>query len=248
MAKSPKVVLITGAARRVGATIAQTLHEAGCHIVLHYRHSEREAKSLSLKFNKKRKHSAITLKADLSDLSHVENLVKQAAKEWGYLDVLINNASQFYKTPKGQVTEKGWDNLINTNLKTPFFLCQAAMPFLKKRKGSIVNICDIHGDRPMRDYSAYCISKAGLLMATKILAKEYAPSIRVNAVSPGEVMLPEGENMLTKEQKGKILNRVVLGRCGTPKDIANTVLYLVTLADYVTGTILTVDGGRSLTS
>jgi len=246
MANFPKVVLITGAARRVGAEIAAILHEAGCNIVLHYHRSAAEAKQLCAFFNEKREHSAITLRADLSDIPRLNHLVEQAAQEWGHLDVLINNASRFYKTAVGQVTESSWDDLLNTNLKAPFFLCQAAVKYLQERKGCIVNLGDVHGERPMRDYGVYCISKAGLLMLTQTLAKEWGPSIRVNAVSPGAVMLPEGENVLTPEQEEKILSRTALRRHGSSQDVAKAVLYLVANADYVTGTVLTVDGGRSL--
>jgi pteridine reductase len=247
MTKSSKVVLITGAARRLGAEIAHILHEVGFNVVLHYHRSQEEAERLCALFNEKRPHSAITLQADLSDTKQLNHLVKQAAEEWGHLDVLINNASRFYKTPIDQVTEEIWNDLFNSNLKAPFFLCQAAQKYLQERKGCIINLADVHGERPMRDYGVYCISKAGLIMLTKTLAKELGPTIRVNAVSPGTVMLPEGENTLTKIQKEKILNRVSLRRHGTPKDIAKAVLYLVVDADYVTGTVLTVDGGRSLT-
>lgn len=247
MTTSPKVVLITGAARRLGAEIAHVLHEAGCNVVLHYHHSMEEAKRLCELLNEKRAHSAMTLQADLSDTQNLETLVKLAVEEWGHLDVLINNASRFYKTSINHVTENIWDDLLNSNLKAPFFLCQAAVKYLKERKGCIVNLGDVHGERPMRDYGVYCISKAGLLMLTKTLAKELGPDIRVNAVSPGTVMLPEGKNTLTKEENEKILHRVALRRHGTAADVAKAVFYLVNQADYVTGTVITVDGGRSLT-
>ncbi len=247
MTQSPKVALITGAARRLGAEIAQTLHAVGFNVVLHYHHSETEAQHLCDLLNKKRNHSAIILQTDLSQINQLENLVTLAAEEWGYLDVLINNASRFYKTSASQTTEDKWDDLLNSNLKAPYFLSQAAEKYLKKREGCIVNLGDVHGERPMRDYGVYCISKAGLLMMTKTLAKEWGPAIRVNAVSPGTVMLPEGENTLTEQQKETILSRLALKRHGTPSDIAKAVLYLARDADYVTGTVITVDGGRSLT-
>lgn len=246
MTKSSKVALITGAARRLGAEIAHTLHEAGFNVVLHYHRSFEEAKRLCTVFNENRPGSAVILQADLADTRHLADLVKNAAQQWGHLDVLINNASRFYKTSIDTVTEENWDDLLNSNLKAPFFLSQAAMSYLHARKGCIVNLADVHGERPMRDYGVYCVSKAGLLMLTKMLAKELGPSIRVNAVSPGTVMLPEGLNTLKKDEKEKILSRVALRRHGTPKDVAKAVLYLVAQADYVTGTVLTVDGGRSL--
>lgn len=245
MTKSSKVVLITGAARRLGAEIAHTLHEVGFNVALHHHRSEEEAERLCALFNEKRKHSAITLQADLANTKQLNFLVKRAVEEWGHLDALINNASRFYKTAMDDVNENTWDDLFNTNLKVPFFLCQAAQKYLQERKGCIVNLGDVHAERPMRGYGVYCISKAGLLMLTKTLAKEWSPHIRVNIVSPGSVMLPEGENALTNAEKEKILDRVSLKRHGTPQDIAKAVLYLVD-ADYVTGTVLTVDGGRSL--
>ncbi|HSW68802.1 MAG TPA: pteridine reductase [Gammaproteobacteria bacterium] len=246
MSISPKVFLITGAARRVGAEIAETLHKNGFNVVLHYHHSKEEARHLCAALNDRRKNSAVRLQADLSHIKQMDKLINQAVDAWGYLDGLVNNASQFYKTLSGKSTEKSWDDLLDTNLKSPFFLSQAAAKYLKERRGCIVNIGDVHGERPMRDYGVYCISKAGLLMLTKVLAKELAPEIRVNTVSPGSVMLPEGENTLTKSQQEAILNRVALKRNGTAGDIAKAVLYLAADADYVTGTVLTVDGGRSL--
>jgi len=246
MTTFPKVALITGAARRIGAEIAHVLHEAGWNIVLHHHRSQEDATQLCALFNKTRPHSATMLQADLSETSQLEKIVQRAASEWGQLDALINNASRFYKTLSHHVTEDQWDDLLNSNLKAPFFLCQAAKKYLQERKGCIVNITDVHGERPMRDYNVYCISKAGLIMLTKSLAKEWGPDIRVNAVSPGSVMLPEGDNTLTKEEEKKIVNRIALQRHGTPQDVARAVLYLVNDADYVTGTVLAVDGGRSL--
>ncbi len=246
MTDSPKVAFITGAARRLGAAIAETLHTAGFNVVLHYHRSGKEAKALCTLLNKNRENSACLLQADLAETAQLAKWVETAASTWGRLDVLINNASQFYKTPIGHVTETLWDALLTSNLKAPFFLCQAAMHYLKEQKGCIINICDVHGERPMRDYGVYCISKAGLLMLTKTLAKELGPAIRVNAISPGSVMLPEGDNTLTTKEQEKILSRVALRRHGTAQDIAKAVRYLVDQADYVTGTVLAVDGGRSL--
>jgi pteridine reductase len=246
MLKTAKVALITGAARRVGAEIARALHAAGYNVVLHYNHSGEEAEQLSALFNQQRPHSAMTLKGDLSDLTQTMSLAKQAEAVWGRLDILVNNASRFYKTHVGTVTEASWDDLMNTNLKAPFFLCQAAREYLDKQQGCIVNIADVHAERPMHDYAVYCISKAGLVMLTQALAKELGPSIRVNAVAPGTVVWPEGENQLNDELKQKIMQRTALHRHGSAEDIAKAVLYLVRDADYVTGEVLTVDGGRSL--
>lgn len=246
MVETQKVALITGAARRVGAAIAVLLHQVGMNVVLHYNHSEKEALELCRTLNAVRAHSAMTLKADLAQTAVLSGLVKAAAKEWGRLDVLVNNASKFYKTNIGDVTEDAWLDLMDSNLKAPFFLCQAAEPFLRERQGCIVNITDVHGERPMQDYPVYCISKAGLLMLTRVLAKEMGPSIRVNAVSPGTVAWPEGENTLDDEQKNKIIKKIALGKHGTAEDIAKAVLFLVQGADFVTGQVISVDGGRLL--
>lgn len=241
-----KVALITGSARRIGAEIATLLHENGMNVVLHYHASHEEAEKLCTTFNKKRKHSAIIIRADLQEVPSLETLVEQAVGAWGRLDVLVNNASRFYKTGMGKITEYSWDELMNTNVKAPLFLSQAAAPFLAKTKGCIVNIGDIHGERPMRDYGVYCISKAALIMLTKQLARELGPEIRVNAVSPGPVLWPEGENALSPESKQKIIERTALHRHGEPHYVAEAVLFLATRADYVTGHILCVDGGRLL--
>ena len=194
----------------------------------------------------KRANSAVALPADLLNVLEMNELVHKAAEAWGGLDILVNNASRFHKTHVGLVTEEIWDDLLNSNLKAPFFMAQAAVPHLKKNQGCIVNIADIHGETPMRDYAVYCMSKAGLIMQTKALAKELSPEIRVNAVSPGAIAWPEGENNLTNELKQKIIQRTALGRHGSPHDIAKAVLYLVRDADYVTGQIIEVDGGRGL--
>ncbi|HSW93640.1 MAG TPA: pteridine reductase [Gammaproteobacteria bacterium] len=246
MTTDGKVALITGSARRVGADIARSLHQAGFNIALHYHQSETEAHALCDELNNIRTHSAIIFQADLSNIPQLKQLVDKTVEAFGRLDVLVNNASRYYKTAIGTAGEDQWDDLMTSNLKAPFFLCQAAIPFLTKTKGCIVNIADVHGERPMRDYGVYCISKAGLLMLTKTLAKELGPDIRVNAVSPGSVLLPEGENLLSKEAQENIIRRVALRRHGTPNDIAKAVLYLAVHADYVTGSVLPVDGGRSL--
>lgn len=243
---SDKVALITGAARRIGAEIARTLHASGMRIVLHYHASHEEALALSHELNEKKPDSATILRADLSDTSSLQGLINNAVSVWGRLDVLVNNASRFYRTAVGQVSDFAWADLIDSNIKAPFFLSQAAAPHLAKSKGTIVNITDIHGERPISDYSVYCISKSGLLMMTKVLAKELAPHIRVNAVSPGAILWPEGENELSEQDKEKIIKRTMLHRAGGAADIAKAVLYFVRDADYVTGQVLSVDGGRLL--
>ena len=246
MHKPTKVALVTGAARRVGAEIAHTLHAAGMNIVLHYNHSAAEAKRLCTIFNEQRPHSAVLLQADLSHIDLLKGYVQQAIQAWGRLDVLVNNASRYYKTELRTTTRTDWDDLMRSNLKAPYFLCQAAVDELEKACGCIVNIADIHAERPMQDYAVYSIAKAGLVMMTKALAKELGPHIRVNAVAPGAVMWPEGENTLNEESRQTIIRRTALHRHGSAKDIAKAVLFLVRDADYVTGQVIAVDGGRSL--
>lgn len=244
----PKVAFITGAARRIGAEIALCLHAAGMNIVVHYHTSAAEAKALCTQLNALREHSAIALQADLLQTSEFPHLIEEAVQAWGRLDVLVNNASRFYKTDPQEVTESAWDDLLDSNLKAPFFLIQTASSYLQKSQGCVVNITDIHGERPLSDYPVYCVTKAGLIMLTKALAKELGPDIRVNAVSPGAIAWPEGENDLSAAQKQHIIQKTVLKRHGEPGDIAKAVLYLVRDAGYVTGQVITVDGGRSLTT
>jgi len=241
-----KVALITGAARRVGAEIAKTLHDAGMHIVLHFNTSAEEANQLAQQLNQKRPNSAATVAGDLTDTEVLTSLIQQAVATWGRLDVLVNNASRFYRTEIGNTSEYAWDDLLTSNLKAPFFLCQGAAPFLAKHHGCIVNIGDIHGSQPLSGYPVYCISKAGILMLTKVLAKELAPHVRVNTVSPGVVIWPEGENAVPEDTKQQIREKTPLAREGSPADIAQTVLFLVRDANYMTGENIIVDGGRML--
>ncbi len=241
-----KVALITGASRRIGAEIACELHAKGMNVILHYRTSQANAKELCATLNQKRSASAATLAADLSIFDNLSLLIQRAVEIWGRLDALVNNASVFYKTDIGDVGEADWGKLMDINLKAPFFLAQAAFPHLSKQQGCIVNIIDIHAERPMREYPIYCISKAGLQMLTKTLARELGPQVRVNAVSPGQMLWPEGENTLSDEIKQKIVDHIVLKRQGHPLDVAKAVSFLILDADYVTGQDLAVDGGRLL--
>lgn len=242
-----KVVIVTGAARRVGAETARYLHTAGMNVGIHYHHSKNEALALCEEFNQIRPRSAMVYQANLAEISTHFELVDAVIDQWGRLDALVNNASKFYATAVGEVTEHQWDDLLNSNLKAPYFLVQAAMPYLKVHQGSIINITDIHTESPLRDYSVYCISKSGLVMMTKALAKELGPhAIRVNAVAPGAVAWPEGENNLSVDQKNKIISRTALKRVGTPADIAKTVLFLLQDAEYITGQVINVDGGKSI--
>ncbi len=239
-----KVAIITGAAHRIGASIAQKLHQAGMNVVVHYRHSSAAANKMCADFNAIRAHSAIALPADLSEQESIIPLIEKSQQQWGRLDLLINNASSFYPTSLGEVTEATWHELMNSNLKAPFFLSQAAAPYLKKQQGSIVNIVDIHAERPLKGFPVYSMAKAGLVMMTKSLACELGPEIRVNGVAPGAILWPE-QNM-DDESKQRIVSRTFLKRQGEPDNIAQAVLFLVTNAPYTSGHILTVDGGRSL--
>jgi len=239
-----KTVLITGAAARIGAQIAHSLHDAGMNIVIHYRHSADKAEALSRLLNEKRDNSATILQADLLQTNTLEALVNKAAAIWNRLDVLVNNASSFYPTEVGQITEAHWDDLMGSNLKAPIFLSQAATPHLRKTQGCIINIVDIHGFRPMKAHPVYCAAKAGLAMLTQSLAKELGPEIRVNGVAPGAIMWPASE--LDEGIQASILERTALKRQGAPEDIAKTVKFLVMDAGYITGQVIPVDGGRSL--
>lgn len=239
-----KVVLITGGAQRIGAQIARTLHGAGMRIALHYRGSLPAAKALAEELNQLRADSATLLQAELSDPATLAPLVEAAAARWGRLDALVNNASTFYPSPIGAVTLLQWDDLMDVNLKAPFFLAQAAAPRLAKSGGCIVNIADIHADRPLKGYPVYCMAKAGLVMMTRALARELGPDVRVNAVAPGAILWPE--QGLDEAAQVSILARTALKRQGKPKDIAGAVLFLIRDAEYITGQVLSVDGGRSL--
>jgi len=239
-----KCALITGAARRIGATIATRLHDAGATVAIHYRGSDQAATDLRDQLNAKRENSAEIFQADLNNDEHLRSLVKNVTQWSGQLDVLVNNASSFYPTPMGTVTNDQWDDLIGSNLKAPLFLSQAAMPALVSSGGCIINIVDIHAQRPLRNHAVYGAAKAGLAMLTRSLAKDLAPAIRVNGVAPGAILWPEDE--MSQETREKILDAVPLGRQGAPEDIAGAVIYLARDAQYVTGQIIAVDGGRSL--
>jgi pteridine reductase len=242
---SNKVVLITGAAHRIGATTARMLHAEGLNILLHYRQSRDAAESLQAELNLIRADSVHLIQADLHDTANLPALIEQAIQIWGRLDVLINNASSFYATPIGTVTEPQWDDLIGSNLKAPFFLSQAAAPYLRQQHGCIVSIVDIHAERPLKEFPVYSTAKAGLVMLTKSLACELGPEVRVNAVAPGAILWPEN---LGENEKEKIISRTFLKRQGAPDDIARAILYLIRDAGYMSGQVLTVDGGRSLNS
>jgi len=238
-------VLITGAARRVGATIARTLQAAGANVMIHYRTSEAEAHALAHELNSLRGGSVALIKGDLLETKKLGKLVDATIKTFGQLDVLINNASTFYPTPVGAITEDHWDDLLGTNLKVPLFLAQAAAPALRATRGLVLNIADIHGMRPLRRYTTYSVAKAGLIMLTKSLARELGPQqVRVNAICPGPVMWPE--DRADRALQKKIIERTQLKRPGAPEDVARAALFFCADAAYVTGQILAVDGGRSV--
>lgn len=239
-----KTALVTGGAKRVGAVIAQTLHQAGYNVIIHCRLSRQAADELAETLNSERADSAKVIQGDLNDETIYNNLIEQAFQCWNRLDVLINNASSFYPTPIGSITQDDWNNLINSNMKAPLFLAQAAAPYLKQTLGSIVNMIDVHAQRPMKDHPVYCAAKAGLAMLTMSLAKELGPEVRVNGVAPGAILWPA--NDMPKHTKNLILERTALKRPGQPIDIAKTILFLIKDADYITGQIISVDGGRSL--
>lgn len=239
-----KVALITGGAKRIGAADSRLLHAEGMNIIIHCRSSRAEADALADELNAIRGHSAHVLQLDLDHSEQLAGLIEQAAAVWGRLDALINNASSFYPTPVGSITIDDWDNLMGSNLKAPLFLSQAAAPYLKKTGGCIINMVDVHAFKPMRKHPVYCAAKAGLVMLTQSLARELGPEVRVNAVAPGAILWPD--NDMPEETKRLILDRTALKRPGTPDDIAKTILFLVRDADYITGQIISVDGGRSL--
>lgn len=239
-----KTAFITGSARRIGAVIARTLHAAGAKVVIHYRSSSDEAEALQAQLNAQRADSCFLVRGDLLDVSAIPDLVGQVVAQTGQLDVLVNNASSFYPTPIGSVTEQQFDDLIGTNLKAPLFLAQASAPQLRAHGGCIINIVDIHGFRPLKGYPAYCAAKAGLLMLTQSLARELGPEVRVNGVAPGAILWPEMEE--NHAMHADLLARTALKREGSPEDIARTVLFLVRDAAYITGQVIPVDGGRML--
>jgi pteridine reductase len=241
-----KVVLITAGAKRVGAAICRKLHQRGASLMVHYRSSLEEAQGLESELNQIRPGSVALVQADLLDISQIPRLISQTIQKFGKLDALINNASSFFATPVGAITEAGWDDLIGSNLKAPLFLSQEAAPHLKNQLGCIVNIVDIHADRPLKNYVIYSSAKAGLSSLTRSLALELAPEIRVNGVSPGPILWPENDEWKDLSVRQSIISKTLLKRMGEPNDIARTVLFLIADAPYITGQIIVVDGGRSI--
>ncbi|MFZ2301514.1 MAG: pteridine reductase [Gallionella sp.] len=241
-----KVVLVTGGAKRVGAAICRRLHAAGASLAVHYRNSAQEALALRDELNALRPESIAAFQSDLLDLDALPQLVSEVAEKFGRLDALVNNASSFYATPLAEVDEQQWNDLLGTNLRAPLFLAQAAATELRRRHGCIVNIADIHAERPMHGHLLYSVAKAGLAALTRGLAQEMAPQVRVNAVAPGVILWPENATWMDDEQRRKIVAHTLLKREGEPDDIAKTVAFLIQDAPYVTGQIIAVDGGRSV--
>lgn len=237
-------VLITGAARRLGAALARGFHAEGANVCIHCHRSIREAEQLRDELNAQRPNSAHVVRADLLDARALPDLLAEAVAAFGHLDVLINNASTFYPTPVGTVDQAQWDDLLGTNLRAPFFMAQAAAPWLRESNGLILNLIDIHATRPLPQHPVYCAAKAGLIMLTRSLARELAPQVRVNGISPGPVLWPEGG--LAPELQQEIIDKTMLKRSGTPDDIVRTAVFFAKDAPYVTGQILAVDGGRSV--
>ncbi len=241
-----KTILVTGGAKRVGAAICRHLHAAGANIVIHFRSSMYDAFALRAELNTLRADSACCTQADLLDIHSLKGMVEEAVKHFGQLDALVNNASSFYATPLADLGETHWRDLVGTNLKAPLFLAQAAAPELRRHHGCIVNIADIHAERPMQGHLLYSVAKSGLVALTKGLAQELAPQIRVNAVAPGVIVWPEGEEWEDEEKRRKIVAHTLLKREGEPDDIAKAVKFLIADAPYVTGQVIAVDGGRSI--
>lgn len=237
-------VLVTGGAKRLGAAIGRRLHAAGANVVVHYHRSRDSADALVAELESARANSACAVRSDLHDVAHLPQVVAAAHERFGRLDILVNNASSFYPTPLGTITAAQFDDLVGTNLRAPLFLSQAAAPALRASRGLILNMVDIHGRRPLKDHSVYCAAKAGLVMLTKALARELGPEVRVNGIAPGPVLWPERD--LVASLKDEIIAKTALKRPGSPQDIARAAYYFAVDAPYVTGEIITVDGGRSL--
>ena len=245
MTKRIKTVLITGGVKRIGLSIARLLHTNNYNIIITYNKSSKQAREILNELNKKSKDSCKIIKVDFSKIQNFSDFSENVLKYYGRLDVLINNASRFYPTKINQVNQKSWLDLIDTNLKAPLMLAKIFYPELKKKRGNIINIIDIHIDPPLKDHIIYNISKAGLLALTKTLAKDLAPQVRVNGVSPGAIMWPEADENKT-QKKREILSRIALKKIGDPIDIAKAVMFLVEDGNYITGQNINVDGGRRL--
>jgi pteridine reductase len=241
-----KVILITGGAKRVGAAICRLLHAGGARLMIHYRTSHGEARALQSEFNLLRPESAAIIQGDLHNLPMLTGLVQETVKHFGRLDALINNASSYYPTEIGEIGEREWDDLVGANLKAPLFLSQAAAVELKKQQGCIVNITDMHVERPKKGYVVYSVAKAGLVTLTRSLAQDLGPDVRVNAVAPGPVLWPEDNPQFDEVYRQRVISQTLLKRVGEPEDVAKAVRFLIQDAPFITGQVIAVDGGRSL--
>lgn len=241
-----KVILITGGAKRVGAAICRLLHERGANLMIHYRQSLGEARALQSELNLKRPNSVAIIQGDLHNLHKLAGLVQETVNHFGRLDVLINNASNYYPTELGEISEKQWDDLVGINLKAPLFLSQAAANELGKNQGCIVNITDMHVERPKKGYMVYSAAKAGLVTLTRSLAHELGPDVRVNAVAPGPVLWPEDNPQFDEVYRQRVISQTLLKRVGQPEDVAKAVRFLIEDAPFITGQVIAVDGGRSI--
>ncbi|MFZ0486727.1 MAG: pteridine reductase [Arenicellales bacterium] len=239
-----KVALVTGGAQRLGGAIATRLHEAGMNLVIHYRSSDRTARSLQETLHAKRDASTVLVKGDLLEVDKSRHLVGQCVQAFGRLDVIVNNASTFYPTPLGDVSPEDWEALMGVNLRAPFFLAQEAATELRKNRGCVVNMVDIYGLSPLKNHIVYSTAKAGLIALTRALARELAPEVRVNAVAPGAILWPEGDDNEVAHQR--IISTTPLKRIGSPEEVADAVLFLIGGAGFTTGHVLPVDGGRGL--
>ena len=241
-----KIILITGGAKRVGAAICRLLHANGANLMIHYRSSVNEARTLQAELNLQRANSVAIIQGDLLNLAVLPSLVQETIKHFGQLDVLINNASSYYPTEIGDIKDEQWHDLMGSNLKAPLFLAQAAAAELRKQQGCIINITDMHVERPKKGYIIYSVAKAGLVTLTKSLAHELSPEVRVNVVAPGPVMWPEDNPQFDELYRQRVISQTLLKRIGEPDDIAKAVKFLIQDAPFMTGQIIAVDGGRSL--
>ncbi len=239
------VALVTGAARRVGAAIVRELHAVGWRIAIHYRRSDEEARALAADLNRIRQDSAFIFRAELESVAAIPPLLDAVVNHFGALDALVNNASSFFPTPMGAIDLTAWDDLLASNLRAPLFLSQAAAPHLIASGGCIVNITDIHAERPLKGFATYCAAKGGLLNLTRALAVDLAPAVRVNAVAPGAIAWPDEDESFSEAARQQIVAQSLLKRVGSPQDIARAVRFLVCDAPYITGQVINVDGGRT---
>jgi len=241
-----KVALVTGSGRRIGAVTVRALHAEGATVVVHYRNSAKDAKQLCTELNNNRADSCFLQQADLLDVASFPSMIDSIIQKAGRLDILVNNASSFYPSKVGEITEQQWDDLMGSNLKAPLFLSQAAASELKKNQGCIINMVDIYGFNPLKEHPVYSSAKAGLIMLTKSLARELGPDVRVNGVAPGVILWPEneGDQVDGENSQQALLDKSCLKRQGSPQDIAETILFLVAKASFITGHVIPVDGGR----